>query len=501
MNPSNTQIGDSNTIPNLQAQGQALLNSGQYSVPNTQTLGTINTSGNMNVPPPPVIQNAVGTLTNFANQSQASYLASQAEADKAQNTGNDLMKQILGYGTDQAQLNTQYDTAGLSKKVRDLQALQSQQTAQYIQGLNNIELAKNTRQEANAQGVMLNRQHGIDALLTGAQLQSAQGNVEYANSLIKNALDLKYEPIKAQLEYQKEIVSQLNTRAANDRATALQFQLKQLDQQAETEKNIEGIKLMVAKNGGNPGVLDGVTDFSEAIKKAAPYMTSPADKLDLAIKGMQLQKLKKEISLIGQPTREEIKAQLAEMKTAKGSVPILEDKVALLDSVLNGKASKAINSTVGTSLFSRTAGKFGGVITRALVPGAQGTLVGGLADTLSGARQDLIGSVNQMISKEFLQAVINLKSSGGTLGQLTEKEGAKLQQAATKIGSWEIRNKQDRVIGYNASEKDFRAEIQRIKDSTERILNEARGNSLSAEEQELLDTIYNSGTDASAYFQ
>lgn len=298
MNPANTQIGDANTISNLQASGQALLNSGQYNVPNTQTLGTINTSGNMNVPPPPIIDNGLGAITGLSQyQQQQQLLAQNAQqnADQGTNTFNSLLQQYLGQGAEQAQLSQQYDTAGLTQKVRDLQALQASQTAQYIQGLNNIELARNTRQEANAQAVSLNRQRGIDSLLTGAQLQSAQGNLEYAQNLIKTALDLKYEPIKAQLEYQKEIVSQLNTKAATEATRAYDLKIKQLDLQQKEQENIYNLGVTVGKNNAPASVIAKINKaktFAEASNLAAPYMVSPADKLDLAIKSLQYAKLK-----------------------------------------------------------------------------------------------------------------------------------------------------------------------------------------------------------------
>lgn len=292
MNPTTTQsIGNSNTSYDG-------TNMGSFNVPNTNTLGAINNSGNLNLPPAPIVPNAVGSLTSFSNQLQLDAQNKQAEADKSTNSFNDLLKQYLGQGADQAQLNQQYDTAGLTQKYRDLQALQAQQTARYIQGLNDIELAKNTRQEANAQSVMLNRQHGIDALLTGAQLQSAQGNLEYAQNLVKNALDLKYEPIRAQLEYQKEIVAQLNTKAATAQTRAFDTQIKQIEQQQKEQENIYNLGITVGKNNAPASVVAQINKaktFAEASDLASPYLVSPADKLDLQLKRIQIAKASQDL--------------------------------------------------------------------------------------------------------------------------------------------------------------------------------------------------------------
>lgn len=299
MNPTTTQA----TVP--------IVGTEQYNVPNTQTLGTINNSGNLNITPPPVIPNVAGTLTGLASNLQADAVASQNKADTATNDFSSLLKQYLEQSTEKAQLQQQYDTAGLGKKVRDLQSLQSSQTANYIQGLNNIELAKNTRQEANAQSVMLNRQYGIDALLTGAQLQSAQGNVEYANNLIKNALDLKYEPIKAQLDYQKEILSQLNTKAATDKVNSINAQLKVAEKQQKNDEDLQKI-IVDASPFAPKSLLEQAKKAKTPIEAATILGQYSGDYLENQVKRATLTKTNAEIDKI----RADIKASSVTINTS-----------------------------------------------------------------------------------------------------------------------------------------------------------------------------------------
>ena len=105
-------------------------------------------------------------------------------------------------------------------------------------------------------------------------------------------------------------------------------------------------------------------------------------------------------------------------------------------------------------------------IRSAVGPSWLGRFVGSGWDTqVTGQKQNFIGDVEQMISKEFLQNLIDVKAQGATFGALQKAEQDALTQSATKIGNWRITegSGEDRkVVGYNASEKDFKAEIDKI---------------------------------------
>lgn len=98
---------------------------------------------------------------------------------------------------------------------------------------------------------------------------------------------------------------------------------------------------------------------------------------------------------------------------------------------------------------------------------------GGLG--LRGERANFIAGVQQLVSADTLDALINLKKAGGTLGALSDGERQTLQEAAGKIGTWAIRDKAGNVTGYKAAENDFKKELQRIKTITDKALAEARG--------------------------
>ncbi len=94
----------------------------------------------------------------------------------------------------------------------------------------------------------------------------------------------------------------------------------------------------------------------------------------------------------------------------------------------------------------------------------------GIRSMLTGDKQDFIAGVQQAVSQETLDTLIELKSRGGTLGALSEKELAMLEGSASKIGTWAIRDKEGKVTGYKASEEDFKAELNKIAEVTDRVM-------------------------------
>ncbi len=281
--------------------------------------------------------------------------------------------------------------------------------------------------------------------------------------------------------------------------------MREIEKAEAEEKSIQNMAVTLGANGVDSNTINQVLKaktFEEAISIAGSKLQDP--KLRFELEQLKLNNTltreriateQRQRSLMGELTPAEKKAEALALKQAKTAAPVLQAKIDVLDGILN---SNALGSTVGTSTLTRPSKNFIGKVNPFGIP----NLIGGVVDKMTGERQLLIGSVNQLVSKEFLDSVLSLKAQGGTLGQITEREGAKLQQAATKIGTWEVKNKNDEVIGYNVSEKDFKDEITRIKEATNRILTEARGNALSEDEQAIIDSIYGNSlqADPSVYF-
>ena len=144
----------------------------------------------------------------------------------------------------------------------------------------------------------------------------------------------------------------------------------------------------------------------------------------------------------------------AEEGDQSGYVEILNNKIGLIDDLLD---SSGLDSRVGPSSLSRRAFS--------------------IKDKF-GAGQEFAAGVNQLVNKETIDTLVDLKERGGTLGALSDQERILLQSAATKIGSWEMRDDKGNGTGeWNIDETSFKQELNTIKKLAKKALEKAGGTS------------------------
>lgn len=143
-------------------------------------------------------------------------------------------------------------------------------------------------------------------------------------------------------------------------------------------------------------------------------------------------------------------------KTDAAITETLNNKVSQIDELINKVSTDGKNVVGPTGVF----GRFSILNTK----------------KLSGKEQAFVGSVKQLISKETLDTLINLKRAGGTLGALSDQERIMLQNAATKIGGWEKKDKNGVGIGiWSISESEFKKELENMKKLTQTAISRASG--------------------------
>jgi hypothetical protein len=86
-----------------------------------------------------------------------------------------------------------------------------------------------------------------------------------------------------------------------------------------------------------------------------------------------------------------------------------------------------------------------------------------------------IGGVEQLISSGTIKNLIDAKAQGATFGALSDRELEIIAASFSKIGRWKVETKDGRVIGYNVSAKDMAEELNRIKASSEKVINDLQG--------------------------
>jgi len=337
---------------------------------------------------------------------------------------------------------------------------------------------------------LLEAQRTADRTMKAVEIESLsaisnlyQGKVDKAKENIKNSIDLEFADKEKAIENEKFFLSRTDDKRAEARKEMLDEETRKLDEQkAQKEKSFSYITNAVQSGAPNSlitkaqDVLNKGGNSVDVARMLGNYSISPADRIDMNLKQAQYNKLVNEVGKEEATKQQQIKAQ----------IPILKDKLSLIDSIIGNPdagigANKAIDTTVGPNRMARE-GMFVGI------PGLVGfgSSAEAMLNKATGRTQQLIGAVNQLVSKEFLSSVLNLKAQGGTLGQLTEREGEKLQNAATQIGTWEMRDKKTgQITGYNIDEKSFAAELNKIKESTKAIYEASGGdaNNLLSEEE------------------
>lgn len=196
---------------------------------------------------------------------------------------------------------------------------------------------------------------------------------------------------------------------------------------------------------------------------------------------LQIAKTRKELQLLGQETPTERakreKEETAALKEAQASIPVMRDKVSLIDSL---KDHAGMAGTVGPYKISR--------FTPFTPDKAQ--------------RQEFIGGVQKLVGGLTLDNLIAAKARGATFGALSEGELNILASSATAINSWALKDDNDQVYGYAVSEATFNKELDTIKELTERALLQSGQSLISDEERDELYQVYEETApfDPAAYF-
>ena len=150
---------------------------------------------------------------------------------------------------------------------------------------------------------------------------------------------------------------------------------------------------------------------------------------------------------------EDAKVEQKEMQAKQNLVTDLSTKLSTIKDLAS---HKGMMSAVGTNSLWRWAGD----------PFAK----------TSGVKQDFIGRVQSLTSKETLDALKQLKQqSGGGLGSPSDRDIALLENAASAINNWAVKDGSGKVTHYNINQNSFLTELRRLYSSTERIMQQSAG--------------------------
>lgn len=166
-----------------------------------------------------------------------------------------------------------------------------------------------------------------------------------------------------------------------------------------------------------------------------------------------------------QDIRNKVVSAMDKMPPKKEDVRKIQKKIDGLEDILN---HPGLDSSVGPNAMARTA----------------------VGDAF-GNKSDFIAKVQRLLSEKALQSLIDAKAEGATFGALSDAELKILQEAATNIGSWVVKNKKGTVTGYNINEEKFKEEIERIKTDYMDAMRKAAGQEVAVTTmQQAIDDYY-----------
>lgn len=149
--------------------------------------------------------------------------------------------------------------------------------------------------------------------------------------------------------------------------------------------------------------------------------------------------------------------------SAVGPSSLARSSTGLWDSVKQFLGGAAAGGTIGAVAGAPFAGV--GAIPGAVVGGIGGGLaavVKGQYGNLTGETQNTIANIQQVANQLTLDKLSQAKANGATFGALSDSEHQLLSAAASKIGTWSIKDGTGNVIGYNTTEANMRKELDKI---------------------------------------
>lgn len=244
------------------------------------------------------------------------------QTNPAEQTADDLMQRILGTsqklgGKTEAQLRAE-ETAGLPQFQTQLRDVTSQ-----ISGLQREAMAipLQIQQESQGRGVTAGgiapiqtgrlRENAIKSLTLSTIAETLQGNIANAQATADRAIQLEFAPIEAELntlktayEMNKDILSRVDKKRAEQLNFTLQERERVLTNQKEDRKTVLGFIAEAAKNGAPTLMLQRASqasDPTDALSMLSQYMSDPEAKanalMDRKYKQAQIDRIYEDIAL------------------------------------------------------------------------------------------------------------------------------------------------------------------------------------------------------------
>jgi hypothetical protein len=363
-------------------------------------------------PTPPVQQDSKSSTMSFVTSPTIT------EAPTSQVAGReDILKRILditdaqgNQANRQAELEKEFALQAKQDKLNEINARALTVDREYENKKRSIMENPEGKLTGALAGELRNIERERDQRLAdiGIQQAVAQGDVNLVTSRIESKIKAEFEPMKQRVEGLKSYLSLYNDDLSSSEKIELESAIRMQENDYETQVNM-------AKASQSAGAWQQLLDSGQVTIKDIPQAVVPY----------------MNTSTVKKYTDEQV-------------TPIRQ-KLDLLDGLISGVEG---SGAVGPNPLARTS----------------------LTSWVTGARQNFVAGVKQLTSQETLNALLELKRAGGALGALSDGERFTLQEAATKIGGWEIKENGIGTGFYNAKETDFKKELSKLQELAEKAM-------------------------------
>lgn len=398
------------------------------------------------------------------------------------NMGN-IASQVLGYLQPQEnQMQNAYeDTYGITSRQAGREYRRAQQDVQqYTSQLNSITssrdaavLALEDTGRGQTTGFIggeqgrIQRQAAIAALPVQAQLAAAQGNLEVAKSHVDSLFQMKIKDIETEQAYKQTVANTWMSVANQQQSNLLNAAIADSNARAEAKK----IAMNDAKQIAMQAIEYGQSSLAASVMKLDPTSKTYQQDVMNAMAG-----LRKPVEAFA-PKAPEIQ------NFGTSDAPIWKQydfgtgTWSDIDGLNNPNVNEVAEKEARADEIATKITNIGNLKTHSGLNSAVGAVgLGrvGIVDAF-GAKDEFIGKVEQLISQEFLDKLIDTKGKGATFGALTKPEQDALTAAATAIGFWRVTDDNGKVVGYDIDETSFKEELGTLLTLAQKAESQERG--------------------------
>lgn len=306
-------------------------------------------------------------------------------------------------------------------------------------------------------------------LASNAALQQAYiQNLTIATGLADASINFKWQGItntltalQTQLTLAKDVMDRADAKQLNIISILIQDQMDQVNKQKTKESEMNGILITAAINGAPLSLINSAKASNDSIAAASMlsnYLKAAAKAPEAAktikIDGIDYQwnpatgqyDIPVEAAVVA--VREE------EIRGFDTGIKLVEEQLVIIERILAN--TKGLQAAVSPHKYIRWT----------------------WAAKQSGDFQAFTADVDTLASRDVLDTLVDLKSRGGTLGALSEKELKMLEDASSNFGSWR-KTKTDKqgnieTVRYNIDPAEFTARMLDLKEELTKYVSDAK---------------------------